>query len=85
MRKKYLYFLFTTLLTAAAITLPIACTEDSEKSAEDLAKRFCNCEKLEDLEKRETCKDKVLDQLQFHLNDLVFIAAYNQAAQACYN
>ena len=80
MKRKCLY-----LLAAMFVMMGTACTEDSEGLAEDLAKRFCDCNKIEDVEKREKCIDKINYELQFHLSDFEFMAAYNRASQACYN
>lgn len=82
MKRNYLFCLLAVLFIVA---IPTACTDDSESSAEDLAKKFCDCNKIKDVDKREACIDKVNYQLQFHLNDSEFMAAYSQASKACYN
>lgn len=84
MKRKYIYSL-VLLLATTVFTLPMACTDDSEESAESLAKKFCDCEKIQDIDKREQCMDKVSFELRYHLDDPIFMAAYNQASQACYN
>lgn len=83
--KRKRFFLSTTMLAMAMLTILTACSDDSEESAESLAKKFCDCEKIEDVDKRERCIDNVNFQLQFHLDDPVFMAAYNDASKACYN
>lgn len=84
MKRKYFY-IFAAFLAMAMTTIPTACTNDSEESAESLAKKFCDCYKIEDADKRERCIDNVNFQLQFHQDDFNFMAAYNSAAKACYN
>lgn len=84
MKRKHFYLL-AALLAATVLTIPTACSDDSEESAESLAKKYCDCEKIEDVSKREQCYDKVNFELQFHLDDPTYMAVYNQAAQACYN
>ena len=84
MKKKYFYTL-VLLLIATIFILPTACTDDSEESAESLAKKFCDCNKIEEADKRERCIDNINFQLQFHRDDFEFMTTYNRAANACYN
>lgn len=82
MRRKRFY-LTTVLLAMAMFTIPTACSDDSEESAESLAKKYCDCNKIESVDQREKCFDNVNYQLQFHLNDATFMAAYTAASRSC--
>lgn len=79
--KKLGFYIAAALLAMVMLTLPTACTSDSEDAAEDLARRLCDCYKEPDLEKRESCIDRVVEQVSFHANDPEFIAAYNRETQ----
>ncbi len=77
-------YTITALFTLVLLSLPIACTTDSEADAEALARRMCNCDKIDDIQKRESCIDKVMYEVDLHSNDPAFMTAFNNAAQACY-